>query len=1063
MIRRPSHVVNSDRNTRLHARRITAYRRSQLNTKIFGRLPLTCRCIFFLQVNFEMANLNGVSTQPESLIPTSLDAQSVLGVLETLWTATLGGHPITLTNAVLIVWLIFGLIRVSGSALEWINKALAQWAIFADNWGLSSGEKGPDRRERQHICDVLDHCIDSLNYAESWSRIPFTDLEAEIEVEGQQYSSALARLFDRSTEGRRKVNRLVNAIQNSKASRILLVGEPGSGKSIALRMLAKDLGKLAGKARGSYVIPLYVNLRGLEKTADTPPTAQSIEAFVRSNAVVDSVASVAAKFVQKHWEEYLRDGKWFFLLDSFDEIPAVLHEGNGSKVVRQYADAIRAFADVTGRCRVIVASREYKAPPLEKWARFHVLRLSTERQERMIAQSLSSKESRRAVRSYIAERGGDAFRNPMFLALLCADITVEGQLPRSDLDLLNRHLENLTSDGAELPGTIVSAEEAIDMARRVARVLAVNKEVGLAPSFEQLSHHLCGTSIDTNRLRQLLDALVFMKVLRTDTWLSSKESSHFAFVHRRYQEALVVQQIATQILPVPSETLLCDGRWREYAVTFFQTQPAEIVQPYLEDAIKLLPVLAADVATVSANFGGEKFEYFVLEDSTCAHVLRLLQDGLRNRYGIRPDALSLTVEETLERFWSRGDLVNQHTALTLYGLASAVQIESKTTDVIQEPSELEHRIAFENLSYLANLSPNLAAWVRLSLANQILDARKLADLWRIEAVVARLPSSIGAENIWKRCKRLRRPILLASLVVKPFVPVAGLLVKCLNLLGQPVPVIRPAGRSDEKSINRSIFSFVMLMLWVGLAVSSLAIVLSYFAKVRVGPFICVSLALAWMYAIRTSISYVLRNAPTRLTPRAMLGAATRWDEIHRPRYGVMIRSAVKAALVILGGIGVVGSGLYWLSRWTGIPLPVIFMALYGLSVASVLVAIPVGILKKRGSLRTLNRRRAELKQNGQCESDVLLEARGALEVRWWLSQAREQLLSKEDVRRSFISWIVSQPVSAGWRKGTKQEILRRLAWEEIEGVVSTAYLKWQVTDIPTATETEGAKEAIVTG
>ena len=320
-----------------------------MNAKIYGLLPLTCRCIFCLQVNFEMANPSEVSAHPESLIPTSLDPQSILGVVEKLWTAIVGGHPFTLTNAVLIVWLIIGLIWVSGSALEWINKALAQWAIFADNWGLSSGEKGPDRRERQHICDVLDHCIDSLNYAESWSRIPFTDLEAEIEVEGQQYSSALARLFDRSTEGRRKVNRLVNAIQNSKASRILLVGEPGSGKSIALRMLAKDLGKLAGKARGSYVIPLYVNLRGLEKTADTPPTAQSIEAFVRSNAVVDSVASVAAKFVQKHWEEYLRDGKWFFLLDSFDEIPAVLHEGNGSKVVRQYADAIRAFADVTGR------------------------------------------------------------------------------------------------------------------------------------------------------------------------------------------------------------------------------------------------------------------------------------------------------------------------------------------------------------------------------------------------------------------------------------------------------------------------------------------------------------------------------------------------------------------------------------------------------------------------------------------------------------------------------------------------------------------------------------------
>jgi hypothetical protein len=75
----PAHVVISDRNTWLNAGRITVYRRSQLNAKIFGWLPLTCRYIFRLQVNFEMTNPNGVSAQPESLIPTSPDPQSILG------------------------------------------------------------------------------------------------------------------------------------------------------------------------------------------------------------------------------------------------------------------------------------------------------------------------------------------------------------------------------------------------------------------------------------------------------------------------------------------------------------------------------------------------------------------------------------------------------------------------------------------------------------------------------------------------------------------------------------------------------------------------------------------------------------------------------------------------------------------------------------------------------------------------------------------------------------------------------------------------------------------------
>lgn len=113
------------------------------------------------------------------------------------------------------------------------------------------------------------------------------------------------------------------------------------------------------------------------------------------------------------------------------------------------------------------------------------------------------------------------------------------------------------------------------------------------------------------------------------------------------------------------------------------------------------------------------------------------------------------------------------------------------------------------------------------------------------------------------------------------------------------------------------------------------------------------------------------------------------------------------------------------------------------------------------SFNTLRRRRAELKQIGRCESDVLVEARGPLEVRWWLSSAREELLSTEVVRHSFISWIVGQPADTGWRSGAKQENLRRLAWEEIEEVASTAYLKWQIVDDLAAAEPDSPKEAIV--
>ncbi len=117
---------------------------------------------------------------------------------------------------------------------------------------------------RQNFCRVLRGKIEWLNSAENWNDQFFADLEAEVEAEGGFYASALHRVFRRQSRGLRRVRSLIGAIESSTEPALLLVGEPGSGKSVALRHLAIQLAEKGSRSHNPDVrIPLYVNLKEL--------------------------------------------------------------------------------------------------------------------------------------------------------------------------------------------------------------------------------------------------------------------------------------------------------------------------------------------------------------------------------------------------------------------------------------------------------------------------------------------------------------------------------------------------------------------------------------------------------------------------------------------------------------------------------------------------------------------------------------------------------------------------------------------------------------------------------
>jgi hypothetical protein len=93
-------------------------------------------------------------------------------------------------------------------------------------------------KRRSQFCKALESDLATLARSENWNDQFFAELEAEVEAEGSYFLSRLHKAFRWKSNGIRRVPSLTSAIGDSTERRILLVGDPGAGKSIALRHLS---------------------------------------------------------------------------------------------------------------------------------------------------------------------------------------------------------------------------------------------------------------------------------------------------------------------------------------------------------------------------------------------------------------------------------------------------------------------------------------------------------------------------------------------------------------------------------------------------------------------------------------------------------------------------------------------------------------------------------------------------------------------------------------------------------------------------------------------------------
>ena len=639
---------------------------------------------------------------------------------------------------------------------------------------------------RRRFAEHVESEIRRLNRLEEWSDYRFAELEAEVEAEGRRRVAGILPFLRSTRSGLRRENSLSKALQSSEERLILVEGEPGSGKSIALRHVAQAVARRAMKSPSTKsVIPVYVNLKELERSAGEAVNRELIQAFVLGvlNRVNDRDIE---EFLEEEFDKGLEEGTWLFLFDSFDELPEVLSSTESDARIREYSDAIYDFLHGMNQCRGIIASRHFRGPGQLGWPRFRILPLSEKRRLKLIAKAdLTSAQAQETVgRLELASHETRSMAaNPMFLGLLCEHMRGGNAFPESAHSLLGTYLSRRFARDKDrlLRRFNLEPEGVRTAAESIAFTMAADPNLGLSPTRVALRAAVAQQGLGWDgEFDIVLDALEYLKLARSEMATAAGESQRFTLAHRKFQEYFATCVVLREPDRVSPRQLLTDGRWRETAVTMCQTQPAEALFPIFQEARRLLsemnatvaglieePLQYVDTALIKPGRGGKQessrrpFQW----PQGALHIVTTLQEGFGSRLDELPDDVRLLATRTLLTAYTTGCLFDTKWALEVAGIALQPVLLWLLRAAFASDSQWLKETAYRQAARLATIPPDMAQPIRVALLRLLYSGRLRADYLATRAHLARLDNSTGYINALRLLRQIVRADLVAHIVI----------------------------------------------------------------------------------------------------------------------------------------------------------------------------------------------------------------------------------------------------------------------------------------------------------
>ncbi len=637
-------------------------------------------------------------------------------------------------------------------------------------------------RRRQLFASFVESRVRDLDNKEEWSDQRFAELEAEVETVGVARRRRLFGLIG-SGDGLRRERSLSRALVRSREKLILLQGDPGSGKSVALRFVARRMAEQAMRSpRLDSVIPLYVNLKNLKPVA-RPIDAKLIEDYVRESVLAGSNRDVN-RFLDVEFDRGREAGTWFFLFDSFDEIPAVLSATEATGVVREYSDAIFSFIHSLNDCRGIVASRHFRAPPRWGLPTFRIVPLSERRKRELIRKADigpvedSLLEELRTANPDVAGLSG----NPLFLGLLTEYAHDNGQLPAGWHDVFETFVSTrLATDAGKVAEIFGIGEAELRLrAEQIAFTMTASHGLGLSPPREELrSAYLAAGFGAADRLSVAMDALEWIKLARPEE-SAAPDGSVFTFAHRRFQEYFATCVVLREPDRIPPQQLLTDASWRETTVT--------LCQAYADKAGEILAEADRILAKAAKDDNPDNGSAFVWPEGTL-HLLSLLQSAFASRAEGLPRSLHEHIEAVFAKVERCGTITDRKWVLEVAGIGRPLNLAVRLRKALRDESAWLREVAYRQTARLGIVPADLVAEIRIALVLRTADLRLLRDWPATRAQLQRIRPSAGLMPVAQMLRAIPAiDILTASAVLvviwlsRGLGPVAGITAALFGLL-----------------------------------------------------------------------------------------------------------------------------------------------------------------------------------------------------------------------------------------------------------------------------------------
>ncbi|WP_252088940.1 NACHT domain-containing protein [Pseudomonas sp. MWU13-3659] len=411
------------------------------------------------------------------------------------------------------------------------------------------------RKKLLSFCSVLDRHLVHLDLQSNWSPEYYTELKAEVEI-----------LSSYGKVKSKKVLNLQTAITMDRTSQaFLLLGVPGSGKSVALRKLAGDMLR---EAKTSGRIPIYVNLREWRAKDGGILPAEDVTVEGLTEFIIKSLTARGdrhcAGFVNDYFLKLWRHGRLFFIFDSFDEMPNLLDAGEDSEILAELSTVLSKFISSSPNSRGVLASRVFRSPSHYYQAQkvLEIRPLS----EVSIAEALERfPHVSEALKAEIFSTRSDLVplaRNPFLMTLLGEWVSEKALLPKSQAEIYEFYLRRcLESCKERLEEASLSVDDVLEVARKIAYAVFTSPSLGLEAPVSALDKCLPNDHVET-----VVELLNYARIAR----VSDGPQRSFAFVHRRFLEYFVTLSLLENACDVPVDHIPTDSRGRDALVLYAQ-------------------------------------------------------------------------------------------------------------------------------------------------------------------------------------------------------------------------------------------------------------------------------------------------------------------------------------------------------------------------------------------------------------------------------------------------------------------------------------------------------------